>query len=89
MIGWSIAWAGGIKGVCIRAHRHIYNLNIPFLIRVAALRDCVFSMNSSIAGVASSEAIARMLINSNHLFRGEINRGARDNRLCLSAKYRK
>lgn len=53
------------------------------------MRDSVFSMNSSITGVAISETIAKIPIISNLLFGGEINRGARDNRLCLSAKYRK
>lgn len=42
-------------------------------------------MKSSNTEIAISETIARMPIIANLLVRGEINRGARDNRLYLSA----
>lgn len=63
--------------------------NIPHIIQVAALRDSVLSLKCSIMRIAISETIAKMSIFSNPLLGSEDKHVARDNRICLSAKYRK
>lgn len=62
---------------------------IPFLTRVAAFRESAPSMKSCITRIAIFETIVKMPIISHPLLEAKSRQITRDNRICLSAKYRK